>query len=207
MMIIIKSKSKHRALATASISVLLLLIALAVSQSPDRPAALSFSDPANVTQPSAQAIGFPSRDPGFDAWPGFQSPPPGYGEAAFFWWLGDPLTKERLTWHLDKLAGKGIGGLQINYAHTDRGGVSYGLSMKSDPPIFSPAWWGRVQWFAGEAGKRGMTFNRLARRMISACTAGIWTGRSTIALAQACTQYFSGHRAPHTPPRGSAPMI
>jgi hypothetical protein len=105
------------------------------------------------------AVGFPSRDPGFDAWPGFQSPPPGFGEVAFFWWLGDPLTKERLLWHLDQLAGKGISGLQINYAHTDRGGVSYGLSMPSDPPIFSPAWWELVRWFAGEAGRRGMSIS------------------------------------------------
>ena len=151
--------SKDRALAITSIVAFLLIATMAVSQSPNRPSTLSFSDPANVPPPPAQAIGFPSRDPGFDAWPGFQSPPPGYGEVAFFWWLGDPLTKERLTWHLDKLSGKGISGLQINYAHTDRGGVSYGLSMPSDPPIFSPAWWKLVQWFAGEAGKRGMSIS------------------------------------------------
>jgi hypothetical protein len=33
--------------------------------------------------------------------PGFASPPAGYGEVAFYRWLGDPLTKERLTWQLD----------------------------------------------------------------------------------------------------------
>ena len=106
--------TKNWTLSIASIAVLLLLAALAVSQSSNHPSPLSFSDPANVPPPPAQAIGFPSRDPGFDAWPGFQSPPPGYGEVAFFWWLGDPLTKERLTWHLDQLAGKGISGLQLN---------------------------------------------------------------------------------------------
>ena len=52
---------------------------------------------------AAQAIGFPSRDPDLDALPGFQQPPPGYGEVAFYWWLGDPLTKERLAWQLDQL--------------------------------------------------------------------------------------------------------
>lgn len=106
-----------------------------------------------------QAIGFPSRAPHLDVLPGFIKPPAGYGEVAFFWWLGDPLTKERLLWHLDQLAGRGITGLQINYAHTDKGGVSYGLSMPSDPPLFSPAWWNLVRWFAAEASRRGMSIS------------------------------------------------
>ena len=54
-----------------------------------------------VPPPPAGAIGFPIRTPDFDALPGFQNPPPGYGEVAFYWWLGDPLTKERLGWQLD----------------------------------------------------------------------------------------------------------
>ena len=116
-------------------------------------------DPVNVPSPPAYAVGLPSRDPNLDVQPGFQSPPKGYGEVAFFWWLGDPLTRERLTWQLDQLSGKGIMGLQINYAHTDRGGVSYGLSMPSEPPLFSPAWWDLVRWFAGEAKKRGMSIS------------------------------------------------
>jgi hypothetical protein len=144
------------------LSLVLLVSMLAASagfQANDRARGLSFSDPANVPAPPAGSIGFPSRDPGFDAKPGFKSPPPGYGEVAFFWWLGDPLTRERLAWHLDQLKGRGVTGLQINYAHSDKGGVSYGLSMPSDPPIFSPAWWELVQWFAAEAYKRGMSIS------------------------------------------------
>ncbi len=134
---------------------------LALFTAPKKPQILDPSQdlvsPLSVPSPPADAVGFPSRDPDLDVRPGFISPPPGYGEVAFFWWLGDPLTRERLTWQLDQLSGKGVMGLQINYAHTDRGGVSYGSSMPSDPPLFSPAWWDLVRWFAGEARMRGMS--------------------------------------------------
>ena len=50
----------------------------------------------------------------------------------------------------------GCRGLQINYAHTDRGGRSYGLTMPSDPPLFSEEWWKLVGWFLGEAKQRGI---------------------------------------------------
>ena len=52
---------------------------------PSSRASLAFSDPANVTVPPAHAIGFPSRAPDLDAQPGFQQPPPGYGEVPFYW--------------------------------------------------------------------------------------------------------------------------
>ena len=118
---------------------------------------LDFSDPARVQPPPANAIGFPNRAPDFDVLPGFRNPPPGYGEVAFYWWLGDPLTKERLEWQLDQLAlVDGVMGLQINYAHSDRGGASYGLTYPSEPALFSPSWWELVNWFMGEAKKRGM---------------------------------------------------
>ncbi|MDR1960084.1 MAG: hypothetical protein LBQ54_13745 [Planctomycetaceae bacterium] len=88
----------------------------------------------------------------------FQMPPVGYGDVAFYWWLGDPLTKERLSWQLERLAkmGYGMTGLQINYAHTDKGGLSYGLSMPSEPLLFSQEWWELVQWYMQETKKRGI---------------------------------------------------
>ena len=46
--------------------------------------------------PPASAIGFSDRSPALNVLPGFQSPPPGYGIAPFYWWLGDPITKEHL---------------------------------------------------------------------------------------------------------------
>jgi len=100
--------------------------------------------------------GRPDRAPDLDALPGFHTPPPGYGQVAFYWWLGDPLTKERLTWQLDRLTGIGVSGLQINYAHSDKGGPTYGLTHPSEPALFSEEWWSLVQGFAGEAGRRGM---------------------------------------------------
>lgn len=64
---------------------------------------------------------------------------------AFYWWLGDPLTKERLTWQLEQLAlVHGVMGLQINYAHSDRGGTSYGLTYPSEPALFSTQSWDLV---------------------------------------------------------------
>jgi hypothetical protein len=114
---------------------------------------------SKISASTEQAIGVPSRAADLDVLPGFVRPPRGYGNVAFFWWLGDPLTKERLLFHLERLTNKGITGLQINYAHTDKGGLSYGLSMPSDPPLFSPAWWELVRWFAAEAAKRGMSIS------------------------------------------------
>ena len=86
----------------------------------------------------------------------FINPPKEYGEVAFYWWLGDKLTKERLLWQLDRLQDMDICGLQVNYAHTDKGGNSHGLTYKSDPPLFSEDWWSLFHWFMSEAKKRGM---------------------------------------------------
>lgn len=103
------------------------------------------------------AIGFPSRDPNLDALPGFQNPPLGYGEVAFYWWLGDPLTKERLAWQMDRLKEKDVLGLQVNYAHSDKGGQIWGLTLPSDPPLFSDDWWNLFGWFLKEAKQRDMS--------------------------------------------------
>ena len=99
-----------------------------------------FSDPAKIIPPPASAIGWPRRDTKLDAWPGFKRPPEGYGEVAFYWWLGDTLTRRRIAWQIKQLSNKGVMGLQINYAHSDQGGASWGLTYPSDPPLFSSAW-------------------------------------------------------------------
>lgn len=101
-------------------------------------------------------IGYPRRDTDFDVFPGFQSPPSGYGEVAFYWWMGEPLTRERLTWQLNQLTRRGISGLQINYAHSDLGGLTWGLSYPSTPPLFSGEWWALFDWFVKEANQRGI---------------------------------------------------
>lgn len=134
---------------------------------------LPFSDPAHTPPPPAHAIGFPSRAPDLDVLPGFRQPPPGYGEVAFYWWLGDPLTKDRLAWQLEQLAAaKGVMGLQINYAHADRGGKSWGLTYPSEPALFSNPWWDLAGWFLQEAKRHGMAIS------LSDYTLGIGQGWS-----------------------------
>jgi hypothetical protein len=117
------------------------------------PTALVAGDATDAVKPAADALGYPSRDPHLDALPGFQSPPPGYGEVPFWWWTGDPLDVDRLVWQIDQLHQKGISGVQVNYAHEDSPGWP---TYKAEPPIFSQAWWrvwGRV---ADECRQRGM---------------------------------------------------
>ncbi len=116
---------------------------------------LSLSDPANMLPAPAWAVGQANRSPQLDVLPSFQKPPPGFGIVPFFWWLGDPLTKERLGWELKQMEGMGISGLQINYAHSDQGGHTYGLSYPSEPPLFSPDWWKLTGWFMRESKKLG----------------------------------------------------
>jgi hypothetical protein len=100
--------------------------------------------------------GFVNRSADFNVLPGFQNPPAGFGEVPFYWWMGDTLTKERLLWQLDKLTGKGITSLQVNYAHSDKGGIKWGLSFPSKPALFTEEWWDLFGWFMQEANKRGM---------------------------------------------------
>lgn len=108
----------------------------------------------------------------FDVLPGFINPPKGYGEVPFYWWQGDTLTRERILWQLDQLSNKCISSLQINYSHRDYGGLTYGLSNPSKPPLFSEAWWDLFKWFAAEAGKRDMTVS------LSDYTIGVGQGYS-----------------------------
>lgn len=101
--------------------------------------------------------GYPDRSSQLNVLPGFQHPPKGYGEVSFYWWLGDTLTHERITSQLEQLKDKGITGLQINYCHTDKGGVSYGLTYPSKPGLFTDKWWDLFKWFVTEAKKYDMS--------------------------------------------------
>ncbi len=114
---------------------------------------LAIGDPVDAVKAPPGAPGYPSRAPNLDALPGFQNPPPGYGEVPFWWWTGDPLDEGRLVWQLEQLHQKGVSGVQVNYAHEDSPGWP---TYAAEPPLFSEAWWrvwGRV---ADECRKRGM---------------------------------------------------
>ena len=127
---------------------------------------------ASAQQSPKPPIGYPDRSAGLDVLPGFIHPPKGYGDVPFYWWQGDTLTRERLTWQLDQLSNKGISSLQINYSHQDSGGISYGWSNPSKPALFTPEWWKLFKWFAIEAQKRGMSVS------LSDYTIGIGQGFS-----------------------------
>lgn len=114
---------------------------------------ISLSSAAQTVLPP----GFPDRSPKLDVLPGFKTPPAGYGDVAFYWWIGDTLTKERMLWQLDELKNKKITGLQINYCHTDAGGATYGLTFPSQPALFSQKWWELFNWFLKESQKREMS--------------------------------------------------
>ena len=115
---------------------------------------LSLSIAAQTRQLSP---GHPDRTAKTDLKKGFATPPKGYGEVPFYWWMGDTLTKEHLTYHLDQMAAKKVTSLQVNYAHSDKGGVSYGLTFPSKPALFTEEWWDLFGWFMEEAKKRNMT--------------------------------------------------
>ncbi len=110
-------------------------------------------DPVTAVTPPPDAAGYPSRGADLDALPGFQNPPPGYGEVPYWWWTGEALDVDRMIWQLDQLHAKGISGVQVNYAHEDSPGwPTYAV----EPPIFSEAWWKVWGRIADECRKRGM---------------------------------------------------
>jgi len=113
--------------------------------------------PISGQQPQSLPVGFPDRSLNLNVLPGFRSPPPGYGEVSFYWWVGDTLTHDRLLWQLEQLKNKSITGLQINYCHTDKGGSIYGLPFASKPALFSKNWWDLFEWFLPEVKKRNMS--------------------------------------------------
>lgn len=137
----------------------ILLLSLALSQEAGAQTDLAFADPANMVKAPAWAVGQADRSPDLDVLPGFATPPKGFGNVPFYWWLGDKLTKERLAWQMDQLKDHSTSSLQINYAHDDKGGKSYGLTFPSEPALFSEAWWDLTGWFMKEAQKRGMSIS------------------------------------------------
>ena len=81
----------------------------------------------------------------------FLRPPDEYRPVPFWWWVGEPLTKERLAWQLDQIRSKGVLGAIISYNHN-----SAGLTDAGDPPLFSPEWWDLFRWAVGYCKQHGM---------------------------------------------------
>ena len=109
--------------------------------------------PEAIFPPPADASGYPTRSADLDALPGFQDPPPGYGQVPFWWWTGDPLDPDRLLWQIEQLHAKGVSGVQVNYAHDD---TPSRTTYTSDPEVFSDQWWKTWEFVALQCGKRHM---------------------------------------------------
>ena len=101
----------------------------------------------------AIAPGWPSRDSQLDVLPRFKNPPPGYGQVPFWWWTGEDLDADRLTWQVRELHKKGVSGVQVNYNHQN-------LSMDTDetgnPRLLTDDWWKIYSKVSEECGQLGM---------------------------------------------------
>ncbi len=92
----------------------------------------------------------------------FINPPKGYGNVPFYWWNGDRLDKDRLSWQLEKLAENGVSGVQINFAHhcpahrPDKTGGGFGKTYECDPEAFTDEWWEIVNHVFRKAKSLGM---------------------------------------------------
>ncbi len=81
----------------------------------------------------------------------FQNPSQDFAAISFFFWNGETLTKERLTWQLEQLSAKGVGGTIVSYIHQPNLDID-----NSDPPVFSAMWWELFVWFIAESKRLGM---------------------------------------------------
>ena len=81
----------------------------------------------------------------------FQNPSQDFAAISFFFWNGEALTKERLSWQLEQLRSKGVGGTIVSYIHQANLDID-----NSDPVVFSAAWWELFVWFIGESKRLGM---------------------------------------------------
>ncbi len=70
-----------------------------------------------------------------------------WGEVPLWWWEGDRMTKERVTWQLETLAAKGVKSVCPIQRSPGR----------CDPPSFSPEWWDMLEYVHGECQRLGMT--------------------------------------------------
>lgn len=90
--------------------------------------------------------GNPTTTPG-----DFLSPAAAHGPVPFWWWVGEPVTRERAAWQLDQLKAKGVLNAIISYNHHADGTPNTG-----EPAVFSPAWWDLLRGVLDDCKARGM---------------------------------------------------
>lgn len=107
--------------------------------------------------------GWPAHHTIVDLKAEFKDPPKGYGEVPFYWWNGDTLTKERLSYQLDLLSNAAVDGFSVSYMHTNpkvdidinkHGYGGFGRADEGKPAIFSSKWWNLWDWFATQCADR-----------------------------------------------------
>ena len=93
--------------------------------------------------------GWPSKDRDINLRETFVNPPRGYGNVPFYWWSGDNLDMDKLTWQLELLSDSATDGLCVSYNHSHPGVDSlmnangyggYGMVSSGDPYVLSPEW-------------------------------------------------------------------
>lgn len=83
---------------------------------------------------------------------GFQAPPAAFRPVPFYWWAGEPLTRERIAWQLERIKAQGIRQVIVSYTHGPDGVTDPGT-----PPLFSADWWELFRWFLAQCRDHGMT--------------------------------------------------
>jgi hypothetical protein len=81
----------------------------------------------------------------------FVQPSSAYGPVPFWWWVGEPLDRERLIWQLDRLREKGVLNAIVSYNHHGDGAPNRG-----EPAVFSSAWWSLLRDILAACRERGM---------------------------------------------------
>ena len=70
-----------------------------------------------------------------------------WGEVPLWWWEGDRMTKERVTWQLETLAARGVKSVCPIQRSPGR----------CDPQSFSAEWWEMLEYVHQECRRLGMT--------------------------------------------------
>ncbi|GLQ56772.1 glycosylhydrolase-like jelly roll fold domain-containing protein [Devosia nitrariae] len=86
---------------------------------------------------------------------GFAVPNPEYSPVPIWWWSGDELALDRMTWQVDQLVSQGVhNAVVLNLAPT---GPMYG-ALSDNPHFLTEEWWALWEGVCDHARKVGMCF-------------------------------------------------